>query len=216
MPDTSCGASGPTYQCNSAMTIGDEDSAWVIADERYFNRLAVQELADIVICGDNSDQETEASSDVPARTTQPNHSTCNHQVPSQWVCSSCATANWEAKTYCRRCWRQRSRTAWTYPARAAPPAAKVTSEKGRPCVDCGLHTVSSCADCMAPDRAHGGRWKKGYSVPLCSRCHHKWWCCHHCRGVAACTPMPHGHADYDIRPDGMPNELFTPAGAMGR
>ena len=144
------------------------------------------------------------------------HPTCNYEIPSQWICNRCTTANWEAKTYCRKCWRQRTPTAWAYPARSTPQTAQARGEQGGPCIDCGLHTDSQCIDCRTPEHAQGSRWKKSYSVRLCERCNNKWTCCHHCRGVAACTPMPHGHEKYEIRPDGMPSEIYPAAGPMNR
>ena len=163
--------------------------------------MAVEDLADLVICGKDSDDDT----------------VCDHHKPAQWVCSRCSTPNWESKWACRNCWHQHSLSDWFYPARRLAPRDHVRQDHPcRPCVDCGLVTSSICERCCAQTRWTRRQRMQDGTAPLCVRCSGKWAHCHMCRGVSACTPFPHGHDDYSVRPDRRHNEMCIAAGPMGR
>ena len=191
------------------------------ADEAFYNKRAVHDLADIVICGHDSDDESRNWYVAQLNKAGIAKPTCDHQAPNQWVCSGCETPTWEAKKACRKCWLQRNQDEWIYPNRAAKPATKnpVSANRStlcRPCIDCGLVTGSFCDRCCVRPHWTTNRWQPGTTTPLCTHCDKKWSACHRCRAVSACSPFPHGHDDYATRPDGMPNEIYEAAGPMMR
>ena len=196
------------------------------AEETLYNKRAVHDLADIVICGQDSDEDTKNWYVTQLTKDGIANPTCDHQAPNQWVCSGCRTPNWEARKACRNCWLQRNQQEeWIYPNRAAKPDTKSpatanSSTMCRPCTDCGLVTGCFCDKCCAqarrPPHWSTHRWQPLTTSPLCTHCDKKWAACHHCRRVSACSPFPHGHGNFATRPDGMPNEIYVAAGPMSR
>lgn len=208
---------------SSAMTNTNGDSTWVLADEAYFNNLAVQELADIVICGRDSGDE---SSKV-----------CDHGIPGQWVCRTCANANWESRTACRRCAQQRSTFDWDYPARRATKPSVTpchtfgvrpgvddasqkrtcsTDEAGTqtldlkvnvssrstsisrrldpgPCDRCSRITASFCEKCCVTLGEAKSRGTTSFVRPLCDDCYTNWEVCAHCSMYLDGIDSSNGH-----------------------
>ena len=150
-------------------------------EEESWNQRAIRDLADIVICGKDSDED--------------NDKVCDHDTPGQWVCRSCTNANWECRTACRRCARLRSPSDWYYPARRVKTVTKPSAPlnrniEARPCADCGLFTDSFCESCcISPGQARN-TGQASFTKPLCERCAEQWVACYRCRTGPAHRPSP--------------------------